>query len=72
MRCEDFVKEKLKAPSTADFGGQSVSGNGSGPWKVTGWVDAQNSFGAKIRTGWTCDIRLDGTTWRGTTQLVDR
>jgi hypothetical protein len=30
---------------------------------VTGAVDAQNSFGAMIRSNFTCSVRLDGDTW---------
>lgn len=61
--CEDWVRDQLKAPSTADFTG--VTTVGSGPWVVTGSVDAQNSFGAKIRNTWTCNVRLDDEMFRG-------
>ena len=55
--CEDWVRDQLKAPSTADFDNEEISG--SGPWTITGTVDAQNGFGAQMRADWSCDIRLD-------------
>ncbi len=56
VMAQDFVRAQLKAPATADFGGisdyqdpdQCVSRTGN-EFLVTGWVDAENSFGAKIR-----------------------
>lgn len=52
---ENFVRARLKAPSTARFnplleGRVSVLSNGK--CLVEGWVDAQNSFGAMLRTPW--------------------
>jgi hypothetical protein len=68
--CEGWVKDQLKAPSTADFSDEEVSG--AGPWTVTGSVDAENSFGAKLRSQWTCDVRLDSDDYyRGTARLLD-
>lgn len=67
--CKNWVREQLKAPATADFGGEGISG--SGPWTITGYVDAENSFGAKIRTNWTCDVRRIGDSYRGNATLLD-
>ena len=67
-QCQDWVRDKLKAPSTADFA-DTITVAGSPAWKFTGQVDAENSFGAKIRTGWSCTISLDGDTWRGSAVL---
>lgn len=61
--CEDWVRDQLKAPATAKFSG--TTSTGSGPWTVTGSVDAENSFGANLRNTWTCEVRLDGDTFRG-------
>lgn len=61
--CERFVSDRLKAPSTADFAPMrdlKVSGEGKGPWSVEGYVDAQNSFGAKIRSRYSCIVTFDG------------
>jgi hypothetical protein len=45
VACENFVKDRLKAPSTADFSHVTYSG-GPSTWTVIGAVDAENSFGA--------------------------
>jgi hypothetical protein len=59
VACEKAVRSRLKAPRSADFPGvfDSVSeptkeGDGSYSWRS--WVDAQNSFGAKLRTHFQC------------------
>ncbi|MBJ2322235.1 hypothetical protein JFT37_27315 [Pseudomonas fluorescens] len=55
-----FVERRLKAPSTADFGSYSdsrvvpVPANASAcRFLVVGYVDAQNGFGAMIRSSYT-------------------
>ena len=61
--CEGFVKDRLKAPSTAQFAPfreLAISGNGVGPWIVRGYVDAQNSFGANLRSNFSCTIEFVG------------
>lgn len=71
--CEDWVSEKLKAPSTAKFSGERQSSTGADSWTITGAVDAQNGFGAMIRSAWTCDVRWDASTdrWRGSAVLLE-
>lgn len=52
---EKTVKSQLKSPSTAKFCSMSsytVSCSGN-TWTVSGYVDAQNSFGASIRNNFT-------------------
>lgn len=56
-QCEDLVSGQLKAPSTAEFHSSAAS-EGSGTWTVVGTVDAENSFGAKIRTDYQCSVRI--------------
>lgn len=53
---KERVKELLKSPSTAEFQDNVVHDLGGGAYQVTGRVDAQNSFGAKLRKTWTCKI----------------
>lgn len=58
---EKAVKDKLKAPSTAKFCKytEMVATNiGGNRWRVSGYVDAQNSFGAVIRSNWTVKLTL--------------
>lgn len=59
---EKVVSEQLKSPSTAKFSKTSectisVDGN---TWTVSGWVDAQNSFGATLRNNYTVKITFSG------------
>jgi hypothetical protein len=71
--CEGWVKDRLKAPSTAQFANDgTVRPSGTDSWAMTGAVDGENSFGAMIRTAWTCDVRYDSATerWRGTVSLL--
>jgi len=56
-QCEARIEKLLKSPSTADFD-SNASGSGSGPWKVTGTVDAQNSFGATVRASYGCTVTM--------------
>lgn len=52
VMAQDFVKDRLKAPATADFSScsdGSATKNGE-TWTVTGYVDSQNGFGAKLRS----------------------
>lgn len=48
---ENAVKEKLKAPSTAQFctTTEATIGRNGNTWTVKGWVDAQNGYGAMVR-----------------------
>ena len=56
-QCEDLVTENLKAPSTAEF---DSSASGFGTWTVTGTVDAENSFGAMLRSEFQCTVVVSG------------
>lgn len=64
---QEFVKDKLKAPSTAKFPWYSevvVTDLGGGRFRVSAYVDAQNSFGAQIRTRYTCVLKgADELNW---------
>lgn len=64
------MRDKLKAPATADFTDGSDSG-GPNSYTITGTVDAENSFGAMLRTGWSCDIeyRDADQMWHGSATL---
>jgi hypothetical protein len=60
--CHQFVEQQLRAPSSADFprvGEHQVTDVGEQRWRVSSYVDAENSFGASLRTAWTCDISYD-------------
>lgn len=60
---ELIVKDSLKAPSTAKFCNSAremtAKNLGGAKWKVTGWVDAENSFGAMIRSDFEVVLELN-------------
>lgn len=56
---EDFVRERLKAPANADFKPgyrDSVMKLDGQRYRVTSWVDAQNSFGSKLRNHFVGEV----------------
>ena len=56
-QCRGAVKDKLKAPATAKFSDESVTGSDpDSVWFVSGAVDSQNSFGALIRSSFECSV----------------
>ena len=68
---QTFVKKRLKSPSTADFPymsseGVSVFYQGECKHQIFAYVDAQNSFGAMLRTEYYAEVQNEkGTdTWR--------
>jgi hypothetical protein len=65
--CQTFVERRLKAPGTADF--HDLDATGKEPnFVVTGTVDSENSFGAKLRNAFECTVtHTDGDNYR----LVD-
>lgn len=63
VMAEQFVRKSLKAPSTADFpwyNPDHVKYRGDNTWVVHSYVDAQNSFGAKLRTWYICELKYMG------------
>ena len=62
--CEDLVKDSLRAPSTAKFPGIFSGGRDyrfnieTGKAVYTSYVDAQNGFGAMLRSDFACSYDL--------------
>lgn len=61
----EFVKKQLKSPSTAEFASTFEQADhtthlGNQRYKISSWVDSQNSFGATIRTEFSCIIAFEG------------
>jgi hypothetical protein len=60
---EDFVKQKLKSPSTAKFPGvfdgkaDHIKYLRNQEYRIVSWVDSQNAFGATIRTRFIGEIQ---------------
>lgn len=65
VQAQQFVKQGLKAPSTAKFPLEPVSAgtDGNGLYQVESYVDSQNSFGAMVRSEWMVNMRLVGDKW---------
>ncbi|HDK7176616.1 TPA: hypothetical protein PTV31_003234 [Clostridium botulinum] len=58
-----LIEQKLKSPSTAkfqEFDEKLVRDLGGDQYKVSGYVDAENGFGANIRSNWHCTVRIEG------------
>jgi hypothetical protein len=73
---QQFVQQKLKAPSSADFpvfDENMVITNDDKRFKVESYVDAQNSFGATVRTRYVCIVtHIEKDKWElNTIQLLD-
>ena len=65
---EVFIETKLIAPSSAHFQpcdemGLARVGTDGHEYVLTGYVDAQNAFGASLRHSFTVDLRQDGDSW---------
>ena len=65
---KSFVKNQLKAPATAEwpaFDEIKVQKFPDPPntYRVVGYVDSENGFGALIRTNYTCDLTYKGGDW---------
>lgn len=63
-----LVEKHLKAPSTAKHpwgtSNYQITDLGDYRYRVSSYVDAQNSFGAMIRTNYTVVIRQSGDSWK--------
>lgn len=67
---QDEISEALVAPATADFPNVYEIRRtylGECTHQITGWVDAQNSFGANVRSYYTIQLAYNETTksWHG-------
>ncbi len=62
---QNFVKEVLKAPSTAKFSSYDYSHikNDEDTHTVASHVDSDNSFGASVRSNWTVTATYNGGDW---------
>ncbi len=68
VMCQNFVEQRLRAPSTAKFPWgyrDYVSKIGAQKYKVDAYVDAENAFGGTIRTEFQCTVSYIGNEkWR--------
>jgi hypothetical protein len=66
---KEYVAGRLKAPASADFpwiwdSDVGVIHHGKGKFEIAGYVDAQNAFGAKLRTYYVCELQQSGSSWK--------
>jgi hypothetical protein len=59
---EKFIPERLKAPASAKFSSVATTFDGTS-YHVEGLVDSQNSFGALVRSSFTCVMHSSGSQW---------
>jgi DNA-directed RNA polymerase subunit RPC12/RpoP len=60
--CKESALENLKSPTSADFASRDawkVWKDNKNQWNAVGYVDAQNSFGAKIRSSVVCVAKIN-------------
>jgi len=62
------VKDLLKSPASADFPSFSASGvrsvrTAECQFSISAYVDAQNDFGAQVRTPFQATMTTDGERW---------
>jgi hypothetical protein len=68
--CHQAVQDQLRAPGTADFGGETVTNTGN-RYTVVGHVDSENGFGALLRLEWVCEATwVSGTEWQPVQAVV--
>lgn len=63
--CKRFAGQQLKAPATAKWPMLEVARVDTlrdSLYRVTSYVDAQNAFGALLRTSYACTVRHDSLT----------
>ncbi|MCK5026785.1 MAG: hypothetical protein KAS07_00035 [Candidatus Pacebacteria bacterium] len=60
------VKAVLSSPHSADFPilDYVTEDLGDSTWEVTSYVDAQNAFGAEVRSWWTITVHHNGGDYR--------
>lgn len=63
IQCKEFVKDRLKAPSSAEFTFLDFSASklADSQYVIRSYVDAQNAFGAKLRNNYTCVVKWNGS-----------
>ena len=67
VTAQTFVERRLRSPSTADFPwGNQATWLGGCDFRVVSYVDAQNGFGATVRTPYMITVAYlpDDDAWR--------
>lgn len=61
--CEEAISGELKAPASAVFAHTLTWEQSPGSWLDNGTVDAENGFGAPIRSLFRCEVVNEGGGW---------
>lgn len=72
--CQENVTGQLRSPSSASFPPtrEHRTRESRDGWHVSGWVDADNAFGANLRTRWDCTAtRSEDGRWETRVSLAD-
>jgi len=69
---KELVSDQLKAPSTASFPWMDYQVYRSGDdWTVLGYVDAQNGYGAMLRSNWKVEMIYTGRGWKAKKVVIE-
>lgn len=63
---QQYIKDELKTPSTAKFAGvgeSNIQKLDKETYRITSFVDAQNNFGATLRTNYVIVMKKNGSGW---------
>jgi hypothetical protein len=75
VACKDWVERNLKAPTQAEWptANEATITQAGQVWHVASYVDAPNSFNAKIRNTYTCAVTFspDGKNWTGESLTIN-
>lgn len=72
--CQQAVERRLLSPSSARFqpaGQATIREIQTDEWSVESWVDADNAFGATLRTPWICQVTHRNGGYSPRVQLLD-
>lgn len=62
-KCRVAVAERLKSPGSARYGDVKYTPESPTAGRVTGWVDAENGFGALVRNRFACTAYMPSGSW---------
>jgi hypothetical protein len=63
QKCQAVIATRLKAPGSARYGDIAYTATSDTGVRVTGWVDAQNGFGALVRNRFVCAADRASGSW---------
>lgn len=61
LQCRAAITSLLRSPRSAHFNDDDATSPSKGVYQVRGTVDAQNAFGAEVRSAFGCDYEADAS-----------